>query len=329
MSSVAPNLADSAPSRPYAIIEAEGLCKHYGSRAAVSALSLQVRAGTMMAVLGPNGSGKSTLLKLMATLLRPDSGRLIIGGFDAIGDADAARRALGVVFQSSSVDGKLSVRENLRCHGLLHGLGGSALRASVERVLKDFDLLPRAGDLVERLSGGLRRRVELAKALLHHPQLVLLDEPSSGLDPAARLEFWELLHRLQEQRGTTIIVATHLMDEAERCGQVLLLDGGQSLAMDTPQRLKEALGRRVLTIQTEQPRELAARIATRFAVTCHVGARQLQLEEKKGEPMPTVEQLFGEYEASLQTIQLGRPTLEDVYLHLTGHRFQHPAGELS
>lgn len=300
-----------------AMVEVRSLGFRYGERAALEGVSLTVPRGAFFALLGPNGSGKTTLFRMLSTALRPVEGSAAIDGLDLVRQADEVRRRLGVVFQSPSLDGKLTVAENLRFHGLLFGMGGAALRARADEMLEQFSLSERRKDRVDTLSGGLKRRVELAKALLPAPPLLLLDEPSSGLDPAARLEFWTVLARLRQQSGLTVVVATHLMDEAERCGRVALLDRGKLVAEDAPDALKRQLGGDVLTIETAQPEALAESIRRELALVPQVSEGRLRLEA--GDGLGTAARVLKQFPAEIRALTLGRPTLEDVFLARTGH----------
>jgi ABC-2 type transport system ATP-binding protein len=226
------------------------------------------------------------------------------------------RRRLGVVFQAPSLDGKLTVEENLRFHGLLFGLGGRALRARSEALLEQFSLGERRRERVETLSGGLKRRVELAKAFLPAPPLLLLDEPSSGLDPAARLDFWNVLGGLRERTGLTVLVATHLMDEAERCDRVALLDRGRLVVVDEPETLKRQVDSDVLTVEAARPLALAEAIRARLGLAATLVDGRLRLETPNGPAAAA--RLLEQFPGDIRALTLGRPTLEDVFLARTG-----------
>lgn len=305
------------PSEAPALIRVQDLERRFGERVALAGLSLSVGGGERIALLGPNGSGKSTLLRILATLLRPTAGSAEVDGFDVVSHAAAVRHRLGTVFQSPSLDGKLTVLENLRIQGQLYGLGGAELRARMGGVLERFALAGRAGDRVETLSGGMKRRTELAKTLLHRPAALLLDEPSTGLDPAARLDFWSTLLALQAERGITVIVATHLMDEADRCDRVALLDQGRLVALGTPDELKARVGGRVLDLETGDPEALASRVAERLGIRTRPLGGLLRVE---GEGTHDVAQRLQQaFPREIRAVRLGQPTLEDAFLRLTGN----------
>src|ERR1035437_3718420 len=226
---------------PGEAIRVERLRHVYSGRVALNEVTFNVERGEVFALLGPNGGGKTTVFKILSTLLVPSAGTAVLFG-DPLSNPAAVRRHLGVVFQHPSVDGKLSVRENLTCHGHLYGLHGVGLRRRIEAVLERLRLSDRATDRVETLSGGLQRRTELAKALLHQPRLLLLDEPSTGLDPGARRDFMQYLRQLREQDGVTIVLTTHYMEEAERCDRVAILHQGTLVSVGTPAELKQRVG---------------------------------------------------------------------------------------
>src|SRR6185503_11397498 len=219
-----------APATAAPALTTNELTHRYGERVALDRVSIGVAAGEIFGLLGPNGGGKTTLFRILSTLVRPTSGSATILGLDLLRDTGALRSRLGVVFQAPSLDKKLKVRENLAHQGHLYGLAGAALRRRIDHLLLEFNLRDRAGDLVETLSGGLQRRVEIAKSLLHRPELLLLDEPSTGLDPGARIDLWQTLYRLRDQQGVTALLTTHLMEEAERCDRVAIIDLGRIVA---------------------------------------------------------------------------------------------------
>jgi ABC-2 type transport system ATP-binding protein len=291
----------------------------YGSRTAVDNLSLGISSGEIFAFLGPNGSGKTTLFRLLSTLIPLQSGTVEILGHDVSRSAVAARRQMGVVFQAASLDKKLTVAENLRYQGRLYGLGSRELRERMAELLAAVGLTDRAGDLVETLSGGMRRRAELAKSMLHRPRLLLLDEPSTGLDPGARIDLWRYLTQLRERDGVTIVLTTHLLDEADRADRIAIMHQGKLAALGEPHALRAELGGDAITIQTERPEQLALDVTSRFSVPGKVLDGALRLELPNGhEWIPRLVDAFPE---AIQVITLGKPTLEDVFITRTGHRF--------
>jgi ABC-2 type transport system ATP-binding protein len=321
----APRAERAAPISAEPAIEVADLSFSYGDRPALSTVEFTIARGEIFGFLGPNGGGKSTLFRLLSTLVPIQSGDARILGCDLRGATQALRRRIGVVFQSPSLDGKLTVAENLAIHGNLYGMRGARLKERAQAMLARLDVSDRAGDLAETLSGGLRRRVELAKALLHEPELLLLDEPSTGLDPAARREFFALLTRLRESDGVTIVLTTHYMEEAERCDRIGILDQGRLVAIAPPGVIKQRVGGDVMVISTAAPEALAQKIAQRLQVRAALVDGTLRIERPRGHEL--VARLVDEFGGEIESITFGRPTLEDVFVHLTGHRFRARARE--
>jgi ABC-2 type transport system ATP-binding protein len=312
-------VAASMPSRAEPAIRVEALTFAYESREVLKGISFEVAAGEIFGVLGPNGGGKTTLFRVLSTLVPQQGGRVSLFGREIGADRNRIRHRLGVVFQNPSVDGKLTVRENIRHHGLLYGLRGSALRAEVDAAMQRLGVADRADDLVETLSGGLRRRVELAKGLLTKPQVLILDEPSTGLDPGARNDLWKHLRAMQAKENTTIVLTTHLMDEAEQCDRIAILDEGRIVAEGTPDVLRRRIGGDVITIRTQDPESLAVKIARRFGDQPALFNGALRLERPDGHVF--LRQLVEAFPDEVVGVSLSRPTLEDVFIHETGHRF--------
>jgi len=291
----------------------------YGDREALAGISFAVEGGELFGLLGPNGGGKSTLFRILATLMRPTAGAAAILGHDVVAAPDAVRRRIGIVFQHPSLDAQLTVEENLRHHGHLYGLRGAPLRARIEALLGRFGLADRRREIVSRLSGGLARRAELAKGMLPQPDVLLLDEPSTGLDPGARRDLIAHLRELRDRDGMTIVLTTHHMDEAERCDRVAVLDRGHLVALDAPDALKAAVGGDVVVVQTGDPEGLRLRIRERFGLAAAVVDGTLRLEHARGHEL--VRDLVEAFGDAVQTVTFGRPTLEDAFVHLTGRRF--------
>jgi ABC-2 type transport system ATP-binding protein len=298
------------------IVDVENLTHRYKSRVALSDLSFTVPEGLIFGLLGPNGGGKSTLFRILATMMAPTSGRVTVAGFDVARQPDRVRKQIGVVFQTQSLDKKLTVEENLSSQGHLYGLCGSALRDRVEDVLARLGLAERRTELVQILSGGLRRRVEIAKALLHQPAVLLMDEPSTGLDPGARRELTQYIEELQAQKGVTVLLTTHLLDEAEHCDRLLLLHEGRRVAEGTPQELKGRVGGDVVVLEVANPELVRQRVAERFGVTPQVLDGTLRVEIGNGHRFVT--EVVEAFPGAVQSIALHKPTLEDVFLDETG-----------
>jgi ABC-2 type transport system ATP-binding protein len=311
--------ADPAPIAD-AVVRVTDLRHRYDDREALKGVSFAIASGEIFGVLGPNGGGKSTLFRILSTMIRPTSGELELLGRNPSEDLSAVRRELGVVFQSPSLDPMLTARENLRHQGHLYGLRGAGLHRRMMELLETVNLADRSEERVSRFSGGMRRRLEIAKALLHGPRLLILDEPSTGLDPGARRTMWEHLRDLRETQGVTLVFTTHLMDEAEGCDRLALLDEGRLVALDTPEKLKEHVGGDVLTVETEDPEALAVAIRDRFTADASVVGGRVRMERERGHEF--VASLVEAFPGRIRSVSVGRPTLEDVFLDLTGRRFE-------
>jgi ABC-2 type transport system ATP-binding protein len=300
-------------------VEVSHLAHRYGEHQAIRDLSFSVSAGEIFAILGPNGSGKTSLFRVLSTLITIQQGDAHVLGYNLRTQPDAVRSQLGVVFQSPSVDKKLTVIENILHHGQLYGLGGRDLHQRADEMLARLGLADRRRDLVEKLSGGLRRRVEIAKGMLHTPHLLLLDEPSTGLDPGARSDVWHYLEEVRKEQGITVVLTTHLLEEAQDADRIAIMHRGQLAALDTPSALQSAVGGDAVTIRTTAPGSLAADIKSRFAVEAKVVDSSVRLELPGGhEWIPKLVEAFPD---RIDSITLGKPTLEDVFIHFTGHRF--------
>jgi ABC-2 type transport system ATP-binding protein len=302
-----------------AALEVTNLRHRYGERESLRGLGFSVAPRDLFALLGPNGGGKTTLFRIISTLIAPTSGTLEVFGVDVVKRPAEARRSMGVVFQSPAVDPWLTVLENLRHHGYLYGMSGATLGRGVERALERFGLSPRAGDRVGTLSGGLRRRVELAKALLPEPPLLVLDEPSSGLDPTARRELLQELRRLRDDAGTTIVLTTHMIEEAAVADRVGILHEGQLVAIGAPRDLVDAIGADILTIDpVGNAAALQQKIKERFELEATIVGANLRIERKRAhEFVPKLVEAFGN---DIASVSVGKPTLEDVFVHHTGTR---------
>lgn len=302
-----------------AAISVANLTHRYGTRLALDAVSFDVMPGEIFGLLGPNGGGKTTLFRVVSTLLPVQSGSVQVLGQDVAVNPAAIRAQIGVTFQSPSLDRKLTVAENLKHQGHLYGLSGADLRQRMQNLLSKLGLTDRSRDRAESLSGGLARRVEIAKGLLHDPRVLLLDEPSTGLDPGARLDLWRYLRQLRDESGTTVLVTTHLMEEAERCDRLAILDQGRIVALGTPDELRQSIGGDCVSIQAPDPQRLATEIATRFGVQPQLVSGQLRIEAERGHEL--VGRLMEAFSPQISAIALGKPTLEDVFVQRTGHRF--------
>jgi ABC-2 type transport system ATP-binding protein len=303
-------------------VEIRDLTHRYGERTALANIDLNVTRTEIFGLLGPNGGGKTTLFRILCTLLPLQQGTARVLGFDVAASAFEVRRHIGITFQSPSLDGKLTVAENLRHQSHLYGLSGGGMRSRIDELLLQFELTDRRRDVVETLSGGLKRRVELAKGLLHRPELLLLDEPSAGLDPGARRVLWNHLLELRKA-GITVLVTTHLMEEAERCDRIAILDRGRLVAVGKPDELRGDIGGDGVTIHCREPEQLAEQIATRLGRTPQRIGDSLRLE--LGDDRATAAALLTEFSTEVRSLEFGKPTLEDVFLAKTGRPFEEDA----
>lgn len=300
-----------------ATVEVDGVSHKFDAVVALDSVGFRVGAGEMFALLGPNGGGKSTIFRLLATVLPFQEGRAFIGGLDLREEARAAREILGVLFQHPSLDRKLTVEENLRHHGRLYGLCGRALTRRIGEVCEPLGLSERRGAKVEVLSGGWQRRAEIAKALVPRPRVMLLDEPTTGLDPVARRDFWQHLESIRSLEGCTILVTTHLMEEAARCDRVVILDRGKVVAMGTPAELISEVGGQVVTVGTREAGRLIRAAREDLGFEGHRSGGGVRFEGADGAGM--VKELNARYADFIESVTLAKPTLEDVFFTKTGH----------
>jgi ABC-2 type transport system ATP-binding protein len=296
----------------------------YGQRTALSDVSFEVAQGEIFALVGPNGGGKTTLFRLLCTLVPLQEGEICILGESVRTSAAAVREKIGVVFQAPSVDKKLSVAENLAHQGHLYGLAGRALRLRSEALLTQLGLADRARDRAETLSGGMRRRLEIAKGLLHGPRLLLMDEPSTGLDPAVRADLWRYLETVRGE-GVTVLLTTHFLDEAEKAGRIAILSAGTLVALDTPDNLRAQVGGDSITIDASHPAALCEELRQRFSVAAAVVDGSVRVQHAAANRLlPQIAEAFA---GLVKSITLGKPSLEDVFIARTGHRFWSPSSE--
>lgn len=300
-----------------AAIEVEHLSHRYGHREALSDVSFAIDRGEMVALLGPNGGGKTTLLKILSTLLVPSQGTARIAGHDVRTQTAAVRASLGVVFQSPGLDPKLRVRENLEYQARVFAIPRREAAGRIDAALAAVGVANRSGETVEKLSGGLARRVDLARALLSRPPVLLLDEPTVGLDPAARREFWDVVSARRRELGGTVLYTTHLTQEADGADRVGLVDRGRLQAFDAPAALTASIGGDVVTVRAPDPERLAEEIRVRLSRPARALDGAVVLEHPRGAEV--VARLAEAFPGRLQAISVARPTLEDVFLQRTGH----------
>ena len=298
------------------MIGVQNLIHRYGERVALSNVNFEVKKGEIFGLLGPNGGGKSTLFRILSTMMVPTGGRAEIAGFDVARDPAAVRRSVGVVFQTQSLDKALTVEENLRAQGHLHGLSGATLRGRMENAMERLGLQDRRKSLVETLSGGLRRRVEIAKALLHKPHVLLMDEASTGLDPAARRELSYHIESLRDREGVTILLTTHILGEADRCDRLVLLHEGKIVAQGSPAELRSRIGGDVVVLESNDAESLAAGIRQRFSAIATARDGQVRVEISNGHRF--IAEVVEAFPGAVESVGLHKPSLEDVFVRETG-----------
>lgn len=291
----------------------------YREHKALDRVSFEVPSGQIFGLLGPNGSGKSTLFKVLSTMLRPTQGSVSILGLNPVEDDAKVRKLLGVVFQSFGLDSKLTVAENLLYQGRLYGLSGQELVRRIDDILEHLGLAGRRGERVERLSGGLQRRVELAKGILHQPKVVLMDEPSTGLDPGARIDFWNYLLEVRSTTRATILLTTHILDEADKCDSLAILDEGRIVAEGSPGELKSRIGGDVISIRSQFVELLLGEIKNMFQINPLLVDAVLRVEMQDGHRF--LPKLIEAFPGKIESATIGKPTLEDVFIQVTGHKF--------
>lgn len=306
-------------------VEIQSISYSYADVRALNQVSFNVGRPEIFALLGPNGGGKSTLFKILSTQVVPQAGTAKIMGYNVSTHAPEVRRNIGVVFQSPSVDKKLTAEENLMHQGHLYGMSGKSLRGKIANALETVGLETRSEDRVEHLSGGMQRRVEIAKSLLHEPSVLLLDEPSAGLDPSARLDMWSNLVAARDNRNMTSLLTTHLMEEAEKADRVGIIHEGQLVACGTPGELKAMVGGEVLELETDHAQALKAQI--RDGIGCEpviVGDRTIRIDQfPAGVSGPQLLIRLAEaFPGIIRSSRVGVANLEDVFVHCTGRKFE-------
>ncbi len=307
-----------------AMIQVQNLVKKFGNITAVDDVSFDVEEGTIFGFLGPNGAGKTTTISTLCTLLSPTSGRTFINGFDCNQESSKVRSAIGIVFQDSSLDKDLTARENLVFHAYLYNVPKAERKQRVEDALQLVDLTERADDLVKKFSGGMKRRLEVARGLIHRPKVLFLDEPTLGLDPQSRASLWEFIKRLQQEHKVTIFMTTHYMEEAEVCDNIAIIDKGRIIASGTPAELKKIVGGDLIYLKTTDNSKAKEDIARLFDTEVSEKDEEIFISARKGEAcIPALIREIGE---SVVSVRMQRPTLNDVFLKLTGKEIREGNG---
>jgi ABC-2 type transport system ATP-binding protein len=299
-----------------AAISVKDLRKSFGDFEAVKGVNFEVGTREVFGFLGPNGAGKTTTINMLCTLTKPSSGAAEVAGFDVVAAKDDVRRHIGLVFQDPTLDGYLTAEQNLRLHAELYGVEKAVVKPRMRQVLEMVGLWERRDGQVMTFSGGMRRRLEIARGLMHSPRVLFLDEPTIGLDPQTRSSIWGYIRQLQEREEITIFMTTHYMDEAEFCGRIAIMDGGEIVALDTPAALKEAVGADRIRIETADDEAAIAALGERFGLAATVSEGVVSFAVADGEEF--VPRLFAELGVPIKSVSLSRPTLDDVFMNHTG-----------
>ena len=299
------------------VIEVENLSKKFGSLTAVDGITFSVAEGGIFGFLGPNGAGKTTTINILCTLLRPTAGRASVNGYDVVKQRRMVQRSIGLVFQDPTLDEYLTAEQNLRFHAYAYGVPRDVREKRITELFDLVELQDRRKSKVSTYSGGMKRRLEIARGLLHRPQVLFLDEPTLGLDPQTRRRIWEYIHTLRQQNNLTIFLTTHYMDEAENCDRISVIDNGRIIAMDTPDRLKDAVGGDVVSLQAENTEQAALELQERYNLSPEVQDGVLSFSVPRGETF--LPDFIRGFRSGVLSISVRRPTLDDVFLKLTGH----------
>jgi ABC-2 type transport system ATP-binding protein len=309
-------LADVSTRNGASAVEVEGLVRRFGDFTAVDDVSFSVKPGELFGFLGPNGAGKTTTISILCTLLRPTAGAARVAGHDVERDPGAVRSNIGLVFQELTLDDYLTGAQNLSFHAVLYGYPAGQVRERAAPLLEMVGLTDRADQQVRFYSGGMKRRLEIARGLLHSPRVLFLDEPTIGLDPQTRSHIWEYVDTLRERESTTMFLTTHYMDEAERCDRIAIIDEGRIVAIDTPSALKNSIGADTVTLATADDEATRRQIATDLGIEGELTADGLRLRVPDGESF--VPRLFDHLRAGVRSVTVHRPSLDDVFLEYTG-----------
>ncbi len=301
---------------PAPAVSVRGLVKRYGEVVAVDGIDFEVGAGETFGFLGPNGAGKSTTINMLCTLVRPSEGAALVAGHDVVGERDEVRRNIGLVFQDTTLDGYLTAEENLRLHAELYGVPREAVSERMRQVLEMIGLWERRGSAVNTFSGGMKRRLEIARGLLHSPRVLFLDEPTVGLDPQTRSSIWSYIRELKASEDITIFLTTHYMDEAEYCERIAIMDHGSIIVLDSPEALKASVGKDRVQIQTDDDEAAIAELRERFGIEATVAEGEVTFGVTEGEQF--IPRLFTELAQPIRSVSLSRPSLDDVFMSYTG-----------
>jgi len=297
------------------VIEVENLVRKFNGITAVKGVSFSVAEGELFGFLGPNGAGKTTTINVLCTLLKPTSGRAMLNGYDVVKQSDEVRQSIGLVFQDPSLDERLTARENLEFHAMIYDVKKEDRNRRIDEVLNLMELKKRENDLVRTFSGGMKRRLEIARGLLHYPKVLFLDEPTLGLDPQTRNHIWTYIRQLEKKENITIFLTTHYMGEAENCNRVAIIDNGEIIALDSPDNLKKQVGGDVITLKTLDNKKAIENLE-KMGISAQEEQDGLHFEVENGEHF--IPSFIASFKGPIEAISLRKPTLEDVFLKLTG-----------
>lgn len=303
-----------------AVIEVDKLTKRFGSLTAVDGISFSVQRGEFFAFLGPNGAGKTTTINILCTLARPTSGSVQVAGYDVIRQPHLVRQHIGIIFQDPALDTQLTAWENLSLHARVYAVPGPIWRARAEELLKLVELWERRHTIVRTFSGGMKRRLEIVRALLHQPEILFLDEPTLGLDPQTRRQIWEYLTALHQETGVTLFLTTHYLEEAEQCDRLAIIDHGRIIALDTPQQLKAQVSRDIIVLATADNERAVQELRRRFGLQPLLVDGTVRVEAEHGDTL--IPELVRELSVPIHSISLRRPSLDDVFIALTGRQIR-------
>lgn len=312
------------------IIKTFNLTKSFGSNTAVNSISVEIHKGEVFGLLGPNGAGKTTLLSMLCTILKPTSGTAVINGYDIIQNSAMVRRSIGIVFQDPSVDTDMTSRENLQMHADLYDVPVSEQPSRIQEVLTLVQLEDRADDFLNTYSGGMRRRLEIARGLLHYPRVLFLDEPTIGLDPQSREHIWSYIRQLREREDMTLILTTHYMEEAdELCDRIAIIDHGSIVALDTPSALKQTVGCEMILLKTEEPEKLQSLLAHIPEIdTIRVIDNEVRISVPNADDeLPRIMEIAFREGIHMSSVHLSRPDMNDVFMHYTGREIREEGPE--
>jgi ABC-2 type transport system ATP-binding protein len=302
------------------IIEVEHLVKRFKDIVALNDIGFSVGQGELFGFLGPNGSGKTTTINILCTLMKPTSGRATVNGFDVVRQQGQVRKSIGLVFQDPTLDEQLTAEENLKFHALAYSIPAQQRSERIEQILKMVELWERRREAVKNFSGGMKRRLELARGLLHYPKVLFLDEPTLGLDPQSRNHLWEFILGLRQSEGITIFLTTHYMDEAAKADRIAIIDYGKIIALDTPEKLIQSVGKDIVSLKTSDEQKVMEELRNHYHIEAQRNGEELSFEVAHGDEF--IPRLMKDSGIDILSISVRRPTLEDVFLKLTGHELR-------